>query len=184
MLVPVILFTLDLPNKLPDIGQVSITMDFTAEATNYGKLIAGLADPFPGHLAFVASLRQDSLKSDPVPMDFKKLETLAADQPTRDQWNGETVVVRGQFSPDRISDRAFGLVRLRVSCCANDSVKLTVPIKVGESLRGLGVKVNDWVRVTGNIEMTKVGDVYRTQLVVPSVQYIVPCDPDPNPYIQ
>jgi uncharacterized membrane protein YcgQ (UPF0703/DUF1980 family) len=94
--------------------------------------------------------------------------------------------VRGQFAPMQGSDQVFMLVRLKISCCANDAVQLNVPMVCRESIRD--VKINDWVKVTGRVEFRETNGAFRTVVLVSKASDVKgPKDgitPDTNPYIQ
>jgi hypothetical protein len=182
ILVPIILFLLGLPDKPPSImakDKSDIALATLPELACFGAAYD-----------VAESLKATSGKAKPV--DFKLLEVMASKPDLRDYWKNSAVEVRGQFSPVRGTDRQFMLVRLKISCCANDAVQLDVPMLSRESLAGLKdpetgaeIKHGDWVKVTGRVEFREVRPgSFMTVLIIAKAGDIRKCDPDPNPYIQ
>jgi uncharacterized membrane protein YcgQ (UPF0703/DUF1980 family) len=186
LLVPVIFFLLGLPNKgrTVESRDAEFTKDVVAEAVG---LIA------PGslgwsQLVYAGYLARDQVSGVSEPWDFKNLAeavskaAFSPDEYVRAQWKDKVISVRGQFAPSRLSDREFRLVRIRISCCANDATELGLPIVSRESITGIAP--NTWVQVTGRVEFRKRGDGVVPIMVVAGKQAVQPCPPDSNPYIQ
>jgi uncharacterized membrane protein YcgQ (UPF0703/DUF1980 family) len=170
ILVPIILFLLGLPDKPPSIiakDSPDIALATLPEIACFG--------------AAYEMLNATSGKAKPV--DFKLLEGMASAQDRRDFWRNQVVEVIGQFSPVRGSDKQFMLVRLKISCCANDAVQLDVPMLSRESIKG--INHGDWVKVTGRVEFREPRPgSFMTVLIVSKADDVKKRDPDPNPYIQ
>jgi hypothetical protein len=183
LLVPIMLFLLGLPNKGPNARahQVDI-MNPDAQAGPPYWSAAGVG-PLPSqHLVLALATAADLANPSAIGMDFKSLESVAQDDYRRGELKGKTVKVVGQFV--RHNDRLFSLVRFRIQCCAADAVQYQIPcLLLRESLAGFNT--NQWVEVTGRVEFQPDrGGGFRTVLLVPRRQNIVPTNPDPNPYIQ
>jgi hypothetical protein len=180
ILVPIILFMLGLPNKPPTIvaGQAGSTPLQQAEPYLLGIGIG--ADPMSQLVHFGVALRQSG-KGEPV--DYKTLEGMAGASDKRAYWKNKVIEVRGQYAPMGGSDQLFNLVRLKISCCANDSVQLNVPMVSVESIKD--VKFQDWIKVTGRVDFRQhPNGSYYTVVIISKATDIVTCDPDPNPYVQ
>jgi hypothetical protein len=178
LLVPIILFMLGLPNRLPPARGEGFALEVAADVTDYVALVASGTDTY-APLVRYAALEG----STPIRLPFKFLEDAATDESdgARKELSGKLVTIVGQFSPNPANDRQFRLMRLRIKCCAADAVPLKVAIICRESVAGLKA---DWVEVTGRVEFRKLGGTIFPILQVPSRRAIVPCDPDPNPYVQ
>lgn len=182
LLVPIILFLLGLPDKPPaiiakELGDVAVTT--LPEQACFGA-------------AYELAEAMNATSTKTTPVDFKYLETMASRQDLRELYKNKLVEVRGQYSPSRSNGKLFNLVRLKISCCANDATQLNVPMKSRESLVGLKdsetgqpIQHGDWVKVTGRVifDEPRPGS-YETWLIIPKLADIRKCDPDPNPYIQ
>jgi hypothetical protein len=187
LLVPVVLFLLGLPNKPPTVKDVHHG-DLSAEATRQGALSAGTvlsAGPMVlDNVVLVAAVAGQRSLGKAKDIDFKTLEAAAYTPDERDYWRGRVVSVRGQFAPVARSNRVFTLVRLKINCCAADAIQLNVPIVSEEPLKDLDR--GQWIKVTGRIDFRAEPGTsrYMTILRLPDQSYIVPVDPDPDPYIQ
>lgn len=121
----------------------------------------------------------------PFGMDFKTLESLAYVPQIRNDYNGKTVQVVGQYAPRFDNDRVFTLVRHRIQCCRADAIQLDVPIISREPLKGL--QPDQWVKVTGRVEFLadpRQPNRLRTVLRVSRKVYVVPTSPDPEIYVR
>jgi PDZ domain len=120
-------------------------------------------------------------------LTFKELESASYTADKRRFYAGKMVRLKGQFMPRR-TDKEFSLVRLKITCCAADVIPLNIVIMMDpNSPKGItGIKPDQWVQVTGEIQFRKRKDKeeYVTVLMVPSPDAVRPTDPDPNPYIQ
>ncbi len=182
LLVPVILFMLGLPNKGPSVGPpIDVHADFTQEATGYGRLVA-LGDEPLSMLALAGALHQEAPEGDVTALDFKALEETASNRGRREFWKDKTIVVRGQYSPDRANDRVFSLVRFRIGCCAADAIRLDVGIVCKEPVKNIAKEA--WVKVTGKLNFVERNGSYTTLVLVPSRSKIEPSSPDLNPWVQ
>jgi hypothetical protein len=182
LLVPIILFLLGLPNKGPQVHAAPVHVDLTQEAAGFAGMIASAPASEGEALSWIAALYL--VQGDARPIGFKELETLAnSDDESRRQMNGKTVWVRGQFQPSPSNDHVFNLVRFRISCCAADAVPLKVPMVTRQSLASSGLKVSDWVKVTGVVDFRQQDGRNIAVLRVLDPKWIEKCDPDPS-YIQ
>jgi hypothetical protein len=182
LLVPILLFLLGLPNKLPAlIADTQTKADFTQEATGYAQLVA-LGPPSFAQMAATPAAFPGDAGGEVIELDYKTLEGAAAPD-RQEHWKGKRVRVRGQYSPNLQNDRLFSLVRLRISCCANDSIQLNVPMVSREGIRD--IPKGEWVKVTGTVDFVERSPgVYTTLLKVAKRDNVQNCPPDPNPYIQ
>lgn len=185
LLIPIILFMLGLPNKPPK-ATAGAGADMLArqEAAGYVTLVAGGVDLWQTLLVTHVLGGEAAESTSAFPLDFKTLESLAANPGAREDWKGKMIRVKGQYAP--LSTRVFELVRYRIQCCAGDAVAYRVPVGCKEEVKD--VKPNSWVEVTGRIDFRKrspTSDSYMTVLMAPSraaVNDRIP--PDLNPYLQ
>jgi hypothetical protein len=185
MLVPVVLFLLGLPNKLP--GAKELREDLTAEsakrnASVVGAVFAGGPVLLDNVVLASAVVSQRSLGK-VRDISFKDLEQAAYTAEERNYWQGKAISVRGQFAPSR-NPRLFTLVRFRINCCAADAIQLNVPILCDEPVKNF--RAGDWVKVTGRIDFRVLPgrDLYQTILHMPDQTFIAATEPDTDPYIQ
>jgi uncharacterized membrane protein YcgQ (UPF0703/DUF1980 family) len=182
LLVPIILFLLGLPNKGPQAKAAAVHVDLTHEAAGYAGMIAS-SPASPGEVvSWMAALYLS--EGEVTDVLYKDLENYASTPELRAQKKGKMVRVRGQFSPSPGSDQVFSLVRFRIQCCSADAIPLRVPMVVRESLRGLNLSPNEWVKVAGVVDFQEVDGKFKTILRVPNLRSIEKCPPDSNPYIQ
>ena len=87
-------------------------------------------------------------------MSFNDLNDAAFDEAKRESMQGQTAVLEGKFR--KIGDKEFTLFRLKMTCCAADTIPLKVRIKVegGGSLSGF--RDYDGVSVKGQIQFIQV----------------------------
>lgn len=70
------------------------------------------------------------------------------------EWDGRFAEMRGLFSP--IGEREFSLFRLKMTCCAADSVPLKVRIYAADNLKNYGLKPGKGVVVIGQVQFRQV----------------------------
>lgn len=190
MLVPICLFLLGLPSKGRQVeaADAKFGPEMLKESASHA---VGLVGPGPAgwsQLVYVGYLGKDQVGADVTDFDFKNLATAVGvaasspDESARQAWKDKAIRVIGQFAPSRQSDREFRLVRFKISCCANDAIPLDLPIISRESIAN--IKSDSWVRVTGRIEFRKRQGEIVPVIIVAGNQAVVPCPPDPNPYVQ
>ncbi|MCS7020737.1 MAG: hypothetical protein NZU63_02780 [Gemmataceae bacterium] len=85
-------------------------------------------------------------------MRFNDLNDAAYDQAKRESLQGQIAILEGRFR--RLGDKEFTLFRLKMTCCAADTVPLRVRIVVPQALSGFNDF--DWVEVKGQIQFVKV----------------------------
>jgi hypothetical protein len=85
-------------------------------------------------------------------MRFNDLNDAAYDEGKRRALAGRTAILEGRFK--KLGDKEFTLFRLKMTCCAADTVPLKVRIVVPQAVSGFGDF--DWVRVKGVIQFIKV----------------------------
>lgn len=130
---PVSLYFMGVPNK-----------GFSAEYLD--KMLGKKETALDGQLADVAA-------KDGVVMSFNDLNDAGFDQAKRESMEGQTAVLEGKFR--RISDKEFTLFRLKMTCCASDTIPLKVRIKLDAgSLSGFKDLV-DGVKVKGQIQFVQ-----------------------------
>ncbi len=83
---------------------------------------------------------------------FDDLNNAAYDPGLRAALEGQTAVLEGKFR--RLGDKEFTLFRLKMTCCAADTVPLKVRIVAPRSLSD--IEDFGWVRVTGRVQFVKV----------------------------
>lgn len=180
LLVPVLLFLLGVPNRGPRVKAAPV-VDLSTDLAGPAGLVALGADSW-AQLANGIHLASEMSMGDFPVVDYKVLEAAAADPGQRAIMRHKRIKVRGQFAPSRQSDQVFSLVRFRIQCCAADAIQLNVPMIAREAITH--VRPDDWVEVQGRVEFQEVDGRWYTLVRVPSAAAVVPCDPDPNPYIQ
>lgn len=179
LLVPILLFLLGIPNKLPRV-QADSSNDFTSIAEAAG-LVAARCEPWAqfGQALHYAS---DSSNEQAQSINFTTLESAANNSQSRDHWANQVITVSGQFAPTPNNSNTFRLVRFKISCCAADAVGLRVLIRCRESVSH--IKADSWVNVRGRIQFVRQDNTYSTVLNVAAAKHVTPTDPDPRPYVQ
>jgi len=164
LLFPVTLFFLNLPNGFSD----------------------------PDHLERISSsavlenieMRPDTKarEGEVVNLGFKELEQAAYLAERRDDLEGKTTTLKGQYLPGRAAT-TFRLVREKMTCCYADAITLDVHIISPQPLTDL--KKGQWLAVTGQIQFRKVEgtDQYKPVLQLRSAKDVVPIPPEPNQYL-
>ncbi len=89
---------------------------------------------------------------DGVHMKFNELNELAYDEAKRQSHEGSTVIVEGRLK--RVGDKEFTLFRLKMTCCAADTVPLKVRIVLPQALSGHDDF--EWVQVKGQLQFYKI----------------------------
>jgi hypothetical protein len=84
---------------------------------------------------------------------FKELTAAAAIASRQEAYDGDIGVIRGQFVPQKGSDRSFTLFRVDMTCCAADAVFLEIRIEAPDPLQG--VLDREWVQVEGLISFQR-----------------------------
>ncbi|MBA4068083.1 MAG: hypothetical protein C0501_31150 [Isosphaera sp.] len=127
---PVLLFFLGLPDK---------TFSQEAQLNMVGKETE------------VGGLRAVAAKGGNV-FRFNDLNDAAFDPAKRESLEGQSATLEGRFK--RLADKQFTLFRLKMTCCASDTVPLKARVIVPQALTGF--KDFDWVRVQGRIQFAAV----------------------------
>ncbi|MFO0821609.1 MAG: hypothetical protein U0792_00450 [Gemmataceae bacterium] len=83
---------------------------------------------------------------------FNDLNDAAFDEAKRKSLEGQTAILEGRFK--RIADKDFTLFRMKMTCCAADTIPLKVRIVVPTAINGLNDY--DWVHVKGQIQFIQV----------------------------
>ncbi len=107
---------------------------------------------------------------------FRELAESAQDAEGRSRLEGQTAVIEGRYS--WIDSRQFTLFRLKMTCCAAD----TVPLKVRVVLKNgtlSGLDQFHWVRMTGRVQFVTApnSERYLPVVVVDDAQDIQPIEP-------
>lgn len=84
-------------------------------------------------------------------MSFNDLNGAAYDDGKRESLQGQVTELVGRFK--RVGDKEFTLYRLKMTCCAADTVPLKVRIVTPTALSGF--KDGEWVKVRGQIQFVK-----------------------------
>jgi hypothetical protein len=96
--------------------------------------------------------RLEVVREEGARMRFNDLNDAAFDEGKRNALAGETAILEGRFK--RLGDKEFTLFRLKMTCCAADTVPLKVRIVVPQALSGFSDF--NWVQVKGQIQFLKV----------------------------
>ena len=156
LMLPIVLFFLGLPNSGFSEGRFAIGKE--------------TVDP--------SATRLQDKGGKAVELGFKELSNAALIPSARDELEGRTGILRGQYSPK--SDKQFTLFRVKMNCCAADAIPLQVPIISPENLTRL--KPQEWVEVEGQIQFRKVegSDKYLPVLLLKSADQVRKIDPLPQ----
>jgi hypothetical protein len=125
---PVSLFALGVPNK-------GFSPDYVARMLDGDKAL-------DKDLVAVAS-------KEGTVMSFNDLNDAAFDPAKRESMEGQTAVLEGKFH--KLGDKEFTLFRLKMTCCAADTIPLKVRIKVDNGSLS-GFRNSDGVSVKGQIQ--------------------------------
>ena len=87
-----------------------------------------------------------------TPRRFNELNDAALNEGKRKYMEGETVILEGRFK--RLADKEFSLFRMKMTCCAADTVPLKVRIVVPQALSNFSDF--DWVTVKGQLQFLQV----------------------------
>lgn len=103
----------------------------------------------------------------PIGIKFNELNEAAYDPGKREGLQGSVAVLEGRFK--RLADKQFTLFRMKMTCCAADSVPLKVQIVVPQALSGF--TDGDWVQVKGQIQFFQIPgkDQYVPVLMVADI---------------
>ena len=85
-------------------------------------------------------------------MKFAELNDAALDAGKRGYMEGETAILEGRFK--RLADKEFSLFRMKMTCCASDTVPLKVRIIVPQAVGH--IEDFQWVKVKGQIQFWEV----------------------------
>jgi len=94
-------------------------------------------------------------------MSFNDLNDAAYNDAKRAAFQGQTAVLEGKFR--RLGEKEFTLFRLRMTCCAADTIPLKVRIVTPYPLSGFNDF--DWVSVKGQIQFLPVPNTAPTQYI-------------------
>jgi uncharacterized membrane protein YcgQ (UPF0703/DUF1980 family) len=94
----------------------------------------------------------DVAKKEGTVLRFADLNDAAYDEAKRESLQGQTAQLEGLFR--RLGDKEFTLFRLKMTCCAADTVPLKVRIITPTALSGFSDM--DWVQVKGQIQFVRV----------------------------
>jgi hypothetical protein len=183
MLVPIVLFTLGLPNKGPRAASVNDAEARAAEAVRDSTQtvsIIGMEDW--SRLALLGKIAGDDALGQIVPASFKEILESVNDRGLRAKFQDNTVELRGQFVADTHDPRFFALVRFKIGCCAPDAVDTRINVFSREPITS--IKRDSWAKVRGKVEYGKRGDTVVLRLVTSGPDNVISCNPDVNPYIQ
>jgi hypothetical protein len=84
-------------------------------------------------------------------LSFNDLNEAAYDEGKREALSGSVGILVGRF--DRIGDKEFRLYRLKMTCCAADTVPLKVRILTKTAVSGYGN--GEWVKVKGEVRFVQ-----------------------------
>ncbi|MBM4069316.1 MAG: hypothetical protein FJ271_10270 [Planctomycetes bacterium] len=171
VLVPIILFLLGLPNKLPELRGDAVAVDLTQEAMSYASLVAASQRPSSAALALGALFAEPAVDIAPTIL----VSSLAkANLGTREQWLGELVRVEGRFDPTT-NPRQFEIERYVRACCIADVQRVSALVVCREPAPAFPVK--QWLAVTGRVNFRNSAHGVVTVLEVANMKAIVPGPP-------
>jgi uncharacterized membrane protein YcgQ (UPF0703/DUF1980 family) len=91
-------------------------------------------------------------RKDGTVVSFNDLNDAAMNEDKRKLFEGQTALLEGRFR--RLGDKEFSLIRLRMTCCAADTIPLKVRIITPYALSGFSDL--EWVSVKGQIQFIAV----------------------------
>jgi uncharacterized membrane protein YraQ (UPF0718 family) len=115
-------------------------------------------------------------------VSYKMFYDMASRADLRSQWKDRAIEVRGQYERIPNTEQVFFLSRMQITCCRSDLTTLRVPVIAREPITGL--QHGAWVKVTGVVDFRESGGGLRAVLMVAKADDVVPCNPDPDPYVQ
>jgi hypothetical protein len=92
---------------------------------------------------------------------FNDLNDAAYDDAKRESLQGQAALLEGRFR--RLGDKEFTLYRLKMTCCAADTVPLKVRIVTPQALSGFND--HDWVQVKGQVQFIPVPNTTPTRYI-------------------
>lgn len=157
MMLPVVLFFLNLPNK--GFGTAYL------KASLAGTELADTGGPTVEKEGFI--------------LRFDELDLARTRRASRELFEGQTARLKGKFNP--ISDKQFTLYRLNMKCCGADAVPLKVQIIAPEPVL---FSPGDWITVEGRIHFQKLPDKdeYVPVIRLDEIEQVRPALPDNNEY--
>jgi uncharacterized membrane protein YcgQ (UPF0703/DUF1980 family) len=181
LIVPIFLFFLDLPREKKPKAETKV--DRSQEIRRFGTVILAANNPLNTTAMLSSYFDQIDPKDVLRGVNFKELEAASYTTRSREEWEGKTVEVLGQYAPNRQDDHYFGLVRFRIQCCGADALQLNVIIVCNDPVTKF--QQGQWVNVVGRVEfhMGPSGR-YVTVLRVPKESNIEPAQTPANPYVQ
>ncbi len=155
LLLPIVLFFMGLPNKgFSAAGLQRILGTQNALAEGGADLIA---------------------KKDTIILGFSELNEAALRARTRNYFEGRITTLSGQYQP--LGDKEFTLFRLKMTCCAADTIPLKVRILSPENVN-TRFQLGDWVEATGQIQFRQATNgSYVTVLVLESGEDVRATEP-------
>jgi len=123
-------------------------------------------------------------KKDGLVLRFNELDNARLTKAGREVFEGQSASLTGMFWPlPGGNGNEFTLFRLRMTCCAADSIPLKVRIISPEAVL---MKQRDWVKVEGRISFSKVADrdEYVPVIILESADQVKPTTADNNEYEQ
>ncbi len=153
LLLPVVLYFLNLPNKT-----------FSADAG--GNVNIGALD--------APTFVRDNGSAE---IGFAELQQASLSPESRDYYEGKTITLTGQYSGQ--DPKRFTLVRFKIACCAADAVKLNAVIMVdagsGEAIDPDKYR-NKWVEVKGRVHFIQRpgSNEYLTALILYPIKEVEP----------
>ena len=89
--------------------------------------------------------------------------------------------MRGKIAISPEDPRFFQLVQFLGSCCAADAQRLPILCASKEPITKL--KSDSWVKVQGKVQYVRGESGYHVRILVAGADKVMPCPPDPNPYL-
>lgn len=173
MLVPIILFLLGLPNKLPELRADDITVDTTQEALDFAGLCAMSDQPLTSIIA-AAVLHAEAAEETAPTVKVSSLEQAARSEAAREQWQGELVRVEGVVQPGRIP-RQFQILRYVRYCCSGDARPTSVAVLTRSPTPTYPRE--QWLAVTGRVGFRNSSSGIVTVLEATTRNAVVPTLP-------
>jgi hypothetical protein len=177
------LFLLGLPNKPPKPPEVALSLNAVDVGADLGVVGAGTSPMTLLTYLLVWSGSQSG--EDAVPKTFKEVEQALATPSIQDNWRERRLLisVTGMYSPNKGSDRLFGVTRFSIECCGADAVARAIPVVSREGISHL--KKGDWIRVVAELDVVTTPTGGRSaRLKVAGPRAVTPTPPDSIPWIR
>lgn len=176
LIIPAVLYFLELPvdgHNLTKLNRDLQEVDLDPGVANQRLAFAHVAGS-----AVLPTFKKKGIRH----LKFSDLSVIASRKASRDDFEGATVVMKGQFRRSERKDNEFQLFRVMVNCCGTDAITLRALIVAPEPLQGY--QMMEWVEITGEMSFQQIRGTnqYLPVITLPTMEGIQRIAPpsDPN----